>query len=135
MSLHVVRQLHEAVLGFYLIAQRAFRRARAQVQHGHPEKRKWTNRKSKCDKRTSTKNDRTRHRKWHPQTENWPQQSRKLPQEPPEMVPSGAEEGSKSDSKPQDERRTAPRRSHSGFGPAIMAIRPLSILLRISYYS
>ena len=47
----------------------------------------------------------------------WPQEGRKWPQERPKMVLRWAEDGPKSDPKPQDEKRTEPRRSQERLGP------------------
>ena len=123
-------------LFFNLIAQRAVRRARA-------PRSPWTNRKAEADQPQMEKRQATStngeakvdeeqmdkrqtnidHQsqkqtpKRHPGTENWPQEGRKWHQERPKMVLRGAEDGPKSDPKPQDEKRTEPRRSQDRLGP------------------
>ena len=101
-------------LYFYLIAQRAVRRARA-------PRAPWTNRKAQAkqpqmEKRQATstngkaKVDQKQMDKWqtnidpksqkktpkrHPGTENWPQEGRKWHHKRPKIVPRRAEEGAK----------------------------------------
>ena len=103
---------HKCHIG-YLIAQRAVRRAGLECSIDF-SKNESPKDESKSEKRTSIPKTVP---KRHPRTENWPPEGRKWHQERPKMVIRGAEDGPKSDPKPQDEKRTEPRRSQDRLGP------------------
>ena len=104
---------------FYLIARRAVRRAR--VKKGYSSEGHGKRAESKeQEEHTGDKREVTGSKMLSGMPQNEPKRAQDSPKQGqwrPKTAPRGAQEGQKSEPKPQDEKRTEPRRSQDRLGP------------------